>query len=158
MVAGRGFAGLSRRGYRALGAAVLTLGLPVLVLATTLTGWTVAWSLGTLPTSGTVVDLQRDDSTDGTTYRPIVEYTVAGVRYRITGAVSWSPSMSTVGATVRVLYAPDRPEKAIIDAFLDRWSFPGVLLLTSLAVCAFAVLIFRGNSLSTGHSDTPPRP
>jgi hypothetical protein len=90
--------------------------------------------------TGVVVDLvQRDseDTDDGPTYRPVVEFTTAaGHKVRFTSSFGSNPPSHRSGDAVTVLYDPAAPQGARIRSFLHLWF--GVLIL------GFVGVVFSG--------------
>lgn len=85
--------------------------------------------------TGEVIDFKRRTSTsDGkttTTWYPIVRYRPPGHDAPVTfqhDTGSSSPAYNR-GESVAVLYAPENPDEAIIDAGLMNWLGPGVMIL-----------------------------
>lgn len=87
--------------------------------------------------TGTVVEVARQEDSDGPTFLPVVEFTPpgAGAPLRIRGHAS-NPAQYQPGETVTVLYAPSAPEKAKLHS-LSEWVAPvsavlfGVLIALS---------------------------
>jgi hypothetical protein len=70
---------------------------------------------------GTVVDL----SYGGRSYDPVVEFTgPSGNTVRFTSWVGSNPPAWDVGEHVDVLYDPDNPRDAVIDAYWQKWFLP----------------------------------
>ena len=78
---------------------------------------------------GTVVDIETSTDSDGDTmYYPVVEYVSGGdqlIRFRAGVGTSWQ--LYAVGDTVAVLYSPEDPESARIDAKMHLYFMPVVL-------------------------------
>jgi len=81
---------------------------------------------GGVRTQGTVIELVESRDSDGDySYRPRVEFFAPdGTRHEFTGRVGSSPPSHSAGETVEVIYAPDRPDRAMIDGFFDRFLVP----------------------------------
>jgi len=96
---------------------------------------------------GTVIEMIGSrDSDGGHTYKPVVEFRdAAGRRHVFTSNVSSSPPQHSVGESVEVIYAPDSPDEAVIDSFVDRFLLPLILggLGTLFAAIGFGVLFAR---------------
>lgn len=76
------------------------------------------------PATGTVVELRRHDSSDGTdTYSAVVEYSdQRGGNFRFVDSLSSSPPTYHTGQTVHVLYNREDPNDAQIDrGLLNYW-------------------------------------
>ena len=77
--------------------------------------------------TGTVVD-QNKRCHKGCSYRPVVEYTFGGERYRIIGTVGNASPVFDLGETVTVLV----PERDPRDARIDHWTESGFGILFGL--------------------------
>lgn len=75
-----------------------------------------------LQTQGIVVDVISDHGYRGRiAYQPIVSFTdQTGQQRYFTSQVSSNPPAYAKGESVAVLYDPSRPDKAMIDSFVDR--------------------------------------
>ena len=81
-----------------------------------------------LSTDGEVVELNRKRSDDSYVYYPVVEFSPPGSTNTLTfehDSGSNPPSYS-VGESVEVLYDPQNPNEAIIDAGLMNWFGTGI--------------------------------
>ncbi len=87
--------------------------------------WTLVQSGGTV--TGTVVDIDESTDDDGTSYAPVVEYTVAGERYRMTGTYT-NPSPYDLGDKVNLRYDRADPAIARLDSFTDLWLLPAIFI------------------------------
>ncbi|MDX1672512.1 MAG: DUF3592 domain-containing protein [Balneolaceae bacterium] len=91
-----------------------------------------------LPDTGKVVALNEKSSTsDGTTsytYYPVVEYTPGDNENKITFEhdVGSNPPSYSVGEEVEVLYDPQDPDEAIIDAGIMNWFGAGIATILGL--------------------------
>ncbi len=86
---------------------------------------------GAKRTTGTVVQLREEttsrvgESGTETTWHPVVEYEVDGVKYRTEGDVGSTPTwLPRVGENVEVLYPADQPASGRLNTFLDNWAIP----------------------------------
>ena len=98
-------------------------------------------------TQGTVIEMigSRDSDSDYT-YKPVVEFRDAdGLRHVFTSSFSSSPPQYSTGETVEVIYAPDTPDEAVIDSFVDRFLLPLVFggLGTLFAAIGLGLLFAR---------------
>ncbi len=100
------------------------LGTPGLLVGLSVGVWSASQGWGAVRTQGTVVDVVAQESGDGDSYVPVVDYSVDGKTFTCRGAIGFSPPMHKIGQQVQVLYRPDHPEAGHIDSFLDRWVFP----------------------------------
>lgn len=75
---------------------------------------------------GQVIALERSYNNDGNrTYAPVFTFTDAkGTRHEVTSSIKSSPPSFARGEAVTVIYDPDKPGKAIIDSFSQRFLFP----------------------------------
>lgn len=102
---------------------------------------------------GTVIEMAGSGGSDGYTYSPVVEFVDArGRRHVFTSTVSSNPPRYSRGETVEVIYAPDSPDRAMIDGFLDRFLLPLIFggLGTLFAAIGFGLLAFwhRGRQIA----------
>lgn len=64
---------------------------------------------------GVVIGLQENDDSDGSTYKPVVQFqTSSGQSVEFLSPYSSNPPDYAIGEQVIVVYAPEQPEKAII--------------------------------------------
>jgi len=64
---------------------------------------------------GVVVDLQENYDSDGSTYKPVVQFkTQGGKNVEFTSSYSSSPPAYDIGESVTVVYPPETPSEAII--------------------------------------------
>ena len=76
-------------------------------------------------TTGTVVAVEKDDSTEGTMYHPAFVFKdAAGVEHRCVSSSGSSITFSRPGQQVTVLYDPAVPSRAELDSFQSIWLFP----------------------------------
>lgn len=117
---------------------------------------------------GTVVGKWQSPQTkDGVhVYAPVVQFTAGdGRTYVVTSDVSGPESKYQFGQHLRVLYQPDHPDGARIDAFAPLWMLP---LVTGIVGFAFSVvpaivitgwrrrrLAAAGEALPEGHDGMP---
>jgi hypothetical protein len=93
--------------------------------------------LDTEPTDGMVVAIEERITSDGKSYKPIVEYMVGQDRFQCRGAVWSDPHIYSVGDRVSVRYNPDHPEIGMIDSFFQRWLGPLIFLSVGALFEAF---------------------
>jgi hypothetical protein len=118
------------------------LGSVFLVVGAVLAVSTWIFVSGARATDGTVIALVEaprtsEDDPGGTA--PVVRYQVDGKAHEFRG-VYISPPAYSVGETVRVLYSPDRPERAQIDSFVQLWLISVVFGGVGLVFVVVAVL------------------
>lgn len=80
---------------------------------------------------GEVVALEEEPPTEpgeSHTYRPVVSFQIgANQRVRFESMAHSNPPQYKIGASVRVLYNPDRPNEARIRSFTSLWLLPVIL-------------------------------
>lgn len=81
--------------------------------------------------TGRVADMHISRSNDGSSYYPVVEFSPSGSFevFTFRHDVGSNPPSYRRGEQVDVLYLPDNPEEAIIDAGLFNWAAPVFVLL-----------------------------
>ncbi|HEV8337139.1 MAG TPA: DUF3592 domain-containing protein [Candidatus Polarisedimenticolia bacterium] len=95
---------------------VLVLGgAGLLVLGLHLHRSTSAFLARAVPATGRVVELAENDSSDGVTYAPVVEFETRGERHRFKDTVSSNPPSYRTGDVVQVFYDPAEARKARVD-------------------------------------------
>jgi len=89
-------------------------------------------------TIGEVVKLNSRSTDDGYVYYPVVRFTVpqSGRDVTFEHDSGSRPPSYRVGERVTVLYLPDRPDRAIIDAGIMNWFGSGLSLLMGLILAA----------------------
>jgi len=94
---------------------------------------------------GVIVDLLESRDSDGDlVYKPVVEFSVDGVTYRIESAVSYGGlGVPDLGDVRTVYYDADNPADATFRGFWTLWFIPGLLagipLLILLAMIVAAI-------------------
>tara|TARA_R110002049_G_scaffold28018_1_gene96072 strand:- start:109541 stop:109951 length:411 start_codon:yes stop_codon:yes gene_type:complete len=94
-------------------------------------------------TTAKVIDLRVSQSDDGTTYRPVFEYTDRTLVVRtFESQISSSPAPYTIGDTVKIIYNPKEKDAVKTVSFwgLFRWS-------VILSMIAAPLLIIGGSYL-----------
>lgn len=87
---------------------------------------------------GTVVDLVRSESSDSTTYKPVVRFIDrTGEEIEFTSSTGSNPPSYSRGEQVEVLYLPSQPQKARIHGFFSLWGLP--LIFGGLGALFFAI-------------------
>jgi len=99
---------------------------------------TAAFLARAVPARGRVVELAENDSSDGVTYAPVVEFEARGERHRFKDSVSSNPPSHRMGDAVQVLYDPADARKARVDRGLWNRAIP--LLIGALG----ALLVLCG--------------
>jgi hypothetical protein len=94
--------------------------------------------------SGVVVHLAANDSSDGVTWAPVVEFEHEGQRYRFKDSISSNPPSYRSGETVRVLYDPSKPADARIDGGIWNQGIPVLVGAFGALLCSLGVwMLFR---------------
>ncbi|MBV7258363.1 DUF3592 domain-containing protein [Erythrobacter crassostreae] len=125
--------GLALIGSIFLGIGVLLLGLAAFSIAAD----SIFEDEG-LRADGVVIALARTFSGNGTTYAPVVEWQDnRGAKHTFTSSTSSYPASFARGDSVTVIYDPDRPGKAIIDSFGQR--FTGIFIFGGIGI-VFALI------------------
>jgi hypothetical protein len=130
---------------RRIGCGCITAVFAVVLIAVSVGGalWLIA-NINRAATNETadavIVELLASRDTDGdTVYRPVVEYFVDGVAYRLESRVSYGGALvPDIGDARTVYYDPDDPTDAVFRSFWTFWFFP--ILLTALPALLVAVL------------------
>jgi hypothetical protein len=78
-------------------------------------------------TQGTVIALRPQQSSDSTTYVPVVRFQLGPRSIEFDSRASSNPPSYQVGETVPVLYLPSNPYRAKIDSFFFLWGGPVIL-------------------------------
>jgi hypothetical protein len=94
---------------------LLLAGAGLLVLGVHLHGKTELFLATAVRAPGVVVEMATNDSSDGDTYAPVVEFEHEGSKYRFKDSISSNPPTYRRGQRVDVLYDPVRPRNARID-------------------------------------------
>jgi hypothetical protein len=117
-------------------------------------GWR-SWDfeVGASRTPGTVIAMRRD----GKNSRPVVKYSVQGKEYEVVGTMSSNMNLYTVGEQIAVLYKPDKPENAQINAFSERWLFPAIFggIGVVLGCIGWGLLLFKLGALFLSRKPKP---
>jgi hypothetical protein len=80
-------------------------------------------------TTGTIVNLESDDTSDGTTYHPVFVFTnAAGTEYRCRSSHGSFPCIFRPGDSVSVVYDAAVPTHAEINSIRTIWSFPFIFM------------------------------
>lgn len=92
---------------------------------------------------GIVVELVQSQSSDSTTYAPIVHFTTEdGRKIEFVSSCSSNPPAYSIGQKVSVRYDRTHPEKAKIDGFFSLWGGPLILLILGMGFSLFGVGFF----------------
>ena len=146
-----------RRKRRAAGV-VLALAVALLVAGAATLLHTMRFVQGAERTTGTVIDLSEDfSSDDGTVYYPVVRFTTAEGRTVEFRSSTGSSPPPDVGDRVEVLYDSDDPQDAQLSGFFDLWLWPIAFGVLAIGFGAFA-LFSPGSGLFAGRVPWPGRP
>jgi hypothetical protein len=137
---------------RVLPLVFLLVGVGLLIAATAYWTRTRTFLRRAAETIGEVVALEEEPSSEAgepPTYRPVVSFSI-GPAQRVTfkSTAHSNPAEYQVGASVRVLYDPDRPHEARIRSFTSLW-----LLLAILSGLGF-IFTALGAGLLLGYVPT----
>ncbi len=101
-------------------------------------------------TNGVVVGHeQHHRARSGTSYAPIVEYTVEGQHFRVVGRTSTDLDAYKINQLVSVLYLPDEPARGLIADFMQLY-----LLSTLTGISgAFCIGVSWATSVRANRSD-----
>jgi hypothetical protein len=100
---------------------------------------------------GSVVDHEKRQSDDGTTYRPVFKFVDHnGVEHVITSNSGWSAPHPPLGTKVRVRYHRQNPVNAYIESFYHLWFWP--LVLMGVAVVLLLAIWLPGSCLNSPRS------
>ena len=92
----------------------------------------------------TVIGAQSMGSTRAS-YAPVFQFTASdGRTYSVSSDVYGNESAIRYGERVRVLYWPNHPEAARIDAFAPLWTFPLVAGVTGAGFCVIPAIMLVG--------------
>jgi hypothetical protein len=120
------------RTFRVLGLIFALLGLAMGLVVGVIAGAEAFSTDGMLPTTGEVIAYQNR--------KPVVRFpTSATQTITVVGSTASSPPAYGIGEKLRVYYDPARPQRAVIDTFLERWfvvallgGFAGLFLLIGI--------------------------
>lgn len=121
----------------------LLVGVAMLAGAIYLYRDTRSFLAGAVHAQGTVVDLERSDSTDSNGHRSVSYYPVvrfadaSGRRIEFTSDSGSNPPAYSRGDAVEVLYHADAPDKARLNGFMSLWF--GTLIVGGLGVLFTAI-------------------
>lgn len=119
---------------------LIVAGVALLLLGGHLYRKTETFLSAALHATGTVVALEANHSSDGTTWAPLVEFEAGGRTHRFKDSVSSSPPSWRRGDRAEVLYDPLHPGDARIDR--GPWN-KGIPLLVAAAGVLFLALGLR---------------
>jgi Protein of unknown function (DUF3592) len=108
----------------------LLSGIGLLITATRQVTRTRAFLARAAEAPGRIVALEEEPATepgDARTHRPVVSFQAGPSRVQFKSMAHSSPPQYEVGASVRVLYDPERPIDARIRSFTDLWLLAIVL-------------------------------
>lgn len=89
-------------------------------------------------TEGTVVDLIRSQSSNSTTYRPVVHFLGQnGQTIEFVSSTGSNPPSYSKGQKVEVMYRPTEPQDAKINGFFSLWGGP--IFLSGIGAVFFII-------------------
>jgi hypothetical protein len=94
-----------------------------------------------IPISGKVVSISPPPG-----YQPVIEYTMTGSTYTVTGEKLSSDRVFVVGQDVELLVDPGKPQDAKLNSFFDRWFL--VAMLASIGLL-FSIIGFAVRKMTT---------
>ena len=93
--------------------------------------------------NGKVINFNVKNSTDGTTYAPVVEFvTSEGEKIEFTSSVSSSSKGYSLGESITVLYEENKPYTAKINSFYTLWSATMILAVLGIIFSAIGVYTY----------------
>lgn len=129
------------------------IGIAMLVGAFFLYRNTTAFLAEAAKADGLVVDLVRSQSSDSTTYRPVVRFmSSSGEEIEFVSSTGSNPPSYSRGEKVEVLYLPAKPEKARINGFFSLWGATVILGVLGGVFSSVGIGIFLAGAL-TGRRD-----
>jgi len=95
--------------------------------------------------TGRVVDMHVKRSSDGSSYYPVVEFSPSGSFdvFTFRHDVGSNPPSYRRGEQVEILYLPNNPEEAIIDAGLFNWAAPLLVIFLGIIFTASGISIIK---------------
>lgn len=103
-------------------AAALVVGPLCLVVGIILLVWNWIFLSDARSARGKVINLIETSTSDGTSYKPEIQYAVpGGETYTRTTTWATNPPVYAVGDEVDVLYDPDDPGTMVPDSFWSKW-------------------------------------
>ena len=108
---------------------------------------------------GTIVELVRSNSSDSTTYRPVVHFNNQnGEQIEFTSSAGSNPPSYSKGEKVEVLYLPNEPRNAKINGFFSLWGgsliiggIGGVFFLIGAGILLVSLLKSRSDEYLKKH-------
>ena len=102
-------------------------------------------------TTGTVVELTRQNTTRGYILCPVVEFTIpSGEKIRFTSEFGLRPASHTIGQSIAVRYDPADPQIAEVESAISLWLAPLIMVFMGVIACCLSVafLGFYGFGIS----------
>ena len=95
-------------------------------------------------TTGTVVELTRQNTTRSYILCPVVEFTIpSGEKIRFTSEFGSRPASHTIGQSIAVRYNPADPQKAEVESAMSLWLVPLIMVFMGVIACCLSV-VFLG--------------
>jgi hypothetical protein len=114
---------------RILGAAILAVGLIMLLFGVGAPLYGVWFRIQSEQVSGTVVDVPLRAYSDGNAYCPVIEYRSRGENFRHYSDICSWPAAYEVGDQVRMFVDRNDPERVQMGSFFGIWFVPIMMLL-----------------------------
>jgi hypothetical protein len=102
-------------------------------------------------TTGTVMELTRQNTTRGYILCPVIEFTIpSGEKIRFTSGFGSRPASHRIGQVVNLRYEPTDPHKAEVESALSLWLVPLIMaFIGMIAGCLSVVFLgFYGFGIS----------
>jgi hypothetical protein len=102
-------------------------------------------------TTGTVVELTRQNTVRGYILCPVVEFSIpSGEKIRFTSEFGSRPAGHTIGQSIAVRYDPADPQKAEVESTMSLWLVPLIMVFMGvIAGCLSVVFLgFYGFGIS----------
>jgi hypothetical protein len=131
--------------FGVVGGILAAVGVLILLIAGFLIVRTRRFLARSVATQGMVIAYARSSGSEGgSTYRPVVRFTLADGRVsQFADGLATNPPSYAVGAAVPVRYDPFDPEQARIDSRMRLWLVPSILVAVGALLLAIgAVMAF----------------
>lgn len=139
---------------RLVGIGFIVLGCMITIAGLAIVIHTAVFVLGASKAPGTVIEMERDATSDGgSTYHPIFAFTdAAGILHTQRSSFGSSDFAFEAGEQITVVYDPKKPSRSKINSFQTLWLGPIILIGFGLLFAGFAsfwlVLWVRGARLA----------
>ena len=93
-------------------------------------------------TTGTVMELTRQNTTRGYILCPVVEFTIpSGEKIRFTSEFGSRPASHTIGQSIAVRYDPADPHKAEVESAMSLWLVPLIMVFMGVIAGCLSVVV-----------------